>query len=96
VSEKAATDQLLERLQARLDRAVARAEQAIAEADLDPIFERGRELRRSLPPEVGDHLTEALRHFLLAQRALVDWLLARLEARRTRHAAAAERHPEGP
>ncbi len=78
------TDELLNRLQIGLDRWVMRAERAIAEADLEPALERGRRLRRSLPPAVGEHLTESLRHFLLAQRALLDWLLARIEARRGR------------
>lgn len=90
MADRGATEEFLNRLQARLDGAVLRAERAISEADLDPIVERGRRLRRSLPPEVGDHLTEAVRHFLLAQRALIDWLLDRVEARRSRLFGAAD------
>jgi hypothetical protein len=82
VAETKATEELLGIWQARLDRGVARAERAIAEADFEGWVARGRRLRARLPPEVGVHLTESVRHFLLANRALIDWALERIERRR--------------
>jgi hypothetical protein len=49
--------------------------------DLSPVFALIDALRRPLPRELEEQLTNLLREFLLTLRALIDWYLERLDRR---------------
>jgi hypothetical protein len=65
------------------DRQAASDRQPASDRDAELIADVLERIRGLIPPELQQRIAEALRELLLALRALLDWYIQRLEARRT-------------